>query len=449
MISVGAPWLLWSAVGGAFITCVLHFLSVRRPPVLLLPTMRFLPDRPVRAVSRSARPSDLLLMLLRVMALLLIGLALAGVTWSGGAPTHGRVVVVDRNVDTSDISALRARVSALLQARLVGDTATRFVVIDSTAHVLTVTQMRAFHGDTLRAAGGSTALSAMLLAGVRGASALVREERNVDSVELVLVAPFNTAMNDAAIPTARSMWPGNVRLVDLASEDVPVDSTVPRVKFVAGIANAAVLSAFGSRGFIKPDSARDASSSAASSPEISIEWPASGIPSGWTAVKTDTIGGLVARGRALVWPFVRSARAPDSLVSRSRAIAWWSDGAVAAIERADANACVRQVGVSVTSASDVLQGRGAAALMAALTAPCGVHRVSPPLSDELRKSLEGVDHAAPSSAFRIASATHTPYASMLLMLALLLLTLEWWTRDREGAVLRATTASDNRWRNVA
>ena len=72
------PWLFGGALAAALAITALHFLSVRQPRVLLLPTARFVPERDARAVARQAKPSDLLLLLLRVIALLAAGAALAG-----------------------------------------------------------------------------------------------------------------------------------------------------------------------------------------------------------------------------------------------------------------------------------------------------------------------------------------------------------------------------------
>ena len=457
MIAVGSPWILGTAAAGALVTVVLHFLSVRRPPVLLLPTARFLPMRPVRAVSRSARPSDLWLLLIRVSALLLMGIALAGVTWNSGLVTHGRVIVVDRRINAAQLSQLRARVGAIMRGRAAGDTATRVVVVDSTARVLSVSEMRAFRAESLLAIGGTTSLSAMLLAGVRAASVLVRDERNVDSVELVLVTPLIRSVQDAAFQSARSMWPGRVRVIDVAVDAGSADSTrrAPGAVLVGTASSNAVRSAFAARGVLRSDSARTPSkdsktqSTNGAITQTLIEWPEAGIPRGWTPAVADTNGALIARGRALVWPFVRTSRAPDSLLLRARPIAWWSDGAVAAIETKTDNGCLKQVGVAVRSSSDVLQGEGARPLLSALSAPCGGEVDARALSDNARKLIEGPRNAAPASAFTVANSARTPFASIMLLFALLLLALEWWMRDREGAGAAITSTASSHFRNVA
>ncbi|MEO7520234.1 MAG: BatA domain-containing protein, partial [Gemmatimonas sp.] len=80
-----APSMLLVAVLGSLVAIALHFLSVRRPPAMILPTARFVAPRDVRAVSRSARPSDLLLLLLRVLAMWCAAIALAGPRYTAGA----------------------------------------------------------------------------------------------------------------------------------------------------------------------------------------------------------------------------------------------------------------------------------------------------------------------------------------------------------------------------
>ena len=62
MIALALPWLFGAALAASAVVAALHLLSVRRPPELLLPTARFLPERDVRAISRTRRPSDLLLL---------------------------------------------------------------------------------------------------------------------------------------------------------------------------------------------------------------------------------------------------------------------------------------------------------------------------------------------------------------------------------------------------
>lgn len=450
MIGVGAPWILGATIFAALATCVLHFLSVRRPPVLLLPTMRFLPERPVRAVSRSARPSDLLLLLLRVAALLLAGVALSGLFWRGSGVKHGRVVVLQR-VGYGDELNSRDAVKRALSGAFASDTITRIVVMDSIAHVLTAAESRDFRADTLSRVASPLArvtptLSGALLAAMRAAGELVREQRNVDAVDLVIVAPFTREWKDAAVPIVRASWPGAIRFSESRVVVDSTDSYKRNVVLVGEKASDAVQSAFAARGWLSTSNAPASTSTAM---PIPVEWPASGAPQGWETSAPTVVGAVVARGEALVFPFARSARVPKTILAQGRAIAWWSDGEVAAIEIPTAKSCTRHVGIPVPSASDVMQGQAARALLMALTAPCGGEFDAWPIpADELR-ALAGTGPAAPATSFKSVKMVHTPGAPFLLLLAVVLLVVEWLLRDREEQLDDVTGGNADVLRKVA
>ena len=463
MISVDAPWVLGAAVAGALITCVLHLLSVRRPPTLLLPTMRFLPDRPVRAVSRTARPSDLWLLLLRVAALLLAGVGLAGVSWKNARGDMGRVIVVDRSAHSSDATALRAQVTRLLGTNLPVKSgnalttpanlsevsnvvATRVVVMDSVAHLLSASELRAFKPDTLTTTVRGVSMTAAVLAAIRSAATMTHDERNVDSVELDIVSEFHESADDAALRTVRASWPGRINLVDVVNA-AHVDSAAQNVRVhIVGAALAPVVaSALRISELKAPKRVASAATAAATSAnDVGIEWPANGVPTGWSRAPGDTVGAIVAEGRAIVWPFVRAAQLPDSLLPHWRAIAWWSDGRVAAAEQTHAAGCTRQVGVIVPSDGDALSGESARRFLATLVSACGDARETETLNATARQLLTGKDGTAPADAFRSRSSRTTPFGAVMLLLALLLLALEWWVRDREpstAAVIGERAAS--------
>ncbi len=465
MIGVGAPWIFGAAVLAALATCVLHFISVRRPPVLLLPTMRFLPERSVRAVSRNARPSDLLLLLLRVLALLLAGAALSGMYWRSAGVKHGRIVVIQRSQSGSSESEREAALRAMHGA-FAPDSVTHVVVIDTVAHVLSAAQSKAFNPETLsKVVAGITAatptFSAAVLAATRAASLLVHEARNVDAIDFVIVAPFVRDWRDAAALSVRAGWPGTIRFND--SEGIADTSAAKsdyrkgRVTIVGAKASDAVYSAFDVRGWMVAGGSDanvtaesvTSSTGAAITPPISIEWPASGVPKGWTQSKPTTIGAVVARGEALVFPFARTAHIPDAVLAQGRALAWWSDGEVAAIEIPTATSCTRHVGIPVPGFSDVLQGQGARALLMALSAPCGGERDARALSADELRMLAGTGPAAPANAFKSAAVAQTPWAPLLLMLAVALLIAEWYVRDREDRAGIATDARLDSVRQVA
>lgn len=452
MIGVGSPFILMAAVVGSLLTVVLHFLSVRRPPVLMLPTMRFLPERPVRAVSRSARPSDLWLLLLRVAALMLAGIALSGVTWRGTGVKHGRVVVVQTN-GASSPATLRTQIATALQGAFAGDTVARIIVLDSASHLLNAAESQSFRGDTVSVSSGkrntSANLSAAILVATRAAGELLREQRTVDAIDLVIAAPLVRESRDASLTAVRASWPGTIRLFNTQSAANAIDSSTTysrSIAFAGDKPGDAVQSALQSRGWIAGSTA---AASSAQQPPISVEWPASGVPAGWSAEPPATVAAVIARGEALVYPFVRTAKIPEAVLAQGRSIAWWSDGEVAAVEIPTATSCTRHVGINVPSASDALQGESARALLEALSGPCGGETDVTPLAPNVVRTLEGTGGAAPATAFKSAVAVRTPFAAVLLLLAFALLIAEWFLRDREDRTPNVTVRSDESLRKVA
>ena len=121
MIGFALPWVLGVALAGVLAISALHLLSVRRPPELLLPTARFLPDRDVRAVSRTRTPSDVLLLAVRIGALVAAGLAAAIPAWTSRARERVVMVVADGGVvhDTVAMRALVPGATAAMRMALV------------------------------------------------------------------------------------------------------------------------------------------------------------------------------------------------------------------------------------------------------------------------------------------------------------------------------------------
>ena len=175
MIGLAAPLVFWGAVASALVVTGLHFLSVRRPPTLVLPTTRFLDASTARAVSRAARPSDVWLLVTRVLALLCAGLAMAGVRWESRSARVVRMVVADR-AWMSDSGALLTRVRSVAPVTAAGESATLLVWSDSASTTGTLTGLRA------------TIASAFPLA-LTAVSQYAAQLRASDSVALVVVVP--------------------------------------------------------------------------------------------------------------------------------------------------------------------------------------------------------------------------------------------------------------------
>ncbi len=445
MIHFALPWLLGAGVVAAAVITTLHFLSVRRPPELLLPTARFLDEGRVRAVSRSAQPSDLPLLMLRILALLLASAAFATPQWVSRSHRVARLIVADVSM-RADSAALMKRA----RAKSSGETLTRFVWMDSV--------------DALGQPSGMRAeFAAALPSAVRAATLLSAEMLDVDSVELYVVAPSGEDGKSESWGVWRGEWPGAVHVLlpalpaarqtlTLRYESAGADDVL-RSAFATratGLAVTALANGMqsGSRDVIVRRAASAVVATAdASSGAVTIVWPEDGVPRGWQSVH-DTVGAVAANGVALVASWVRASTPSSTSMRGARAIAWWSDGAVAAVERAQGRGCVREVGIVVPPSSDLLLDANADGVMSALTAPCagapgGAATLSPvtatPAAVMLADSLDTASGAAAAAShFRTiagASTRSSPswLSALLLVVALVLLVIEWVLRDRGAA----------------
>lgn len=403
MLSLAVPWVFGVAVGAAAVVFGLHLLSVRTPPVLQLPTARFVPGGDARAVARQPRLNDLLLLVLRVLALLCAGAAIAGVQWSSSRASRLRLVIADDGI--ADTVAWRDSV----QRALAGDDAL------VAAHF---------------ARGVSRDPGAALVAATAKSAALLAAHRSLSTVELTVVLD-STAASTAGFAAWRSQWPGAVRVVTLGgsrARDASANALPPRVAAASDRDDAVVAAlSLGSR--------------ASSAATLQVAWPSDGLPVSWVRrSRPDTVGAVVANGAAVVGPWVRTAILRDSvraLLDTSltmRAVAWWSDGEVAAIEWRTGSTCTREVAVVVPRGSDLLMSSSARGLLAAVTGPCGGVRTSTAL---LRDDRTAVSALAPASAFRddaLSTEGSDPWwmTPVLLTVALLCLTGEWWWRRHEA-----------------
>ena len=448
MIAFALPWMLGIAGAGVLAISALHLLSVRRPPELLLPTARFLPERDVRAVSRTRRPSDVLLLAVRIGILLTAGVAAALPAWQSRARERAIVVVADGGVgrDTGAMHALVAPTGS----------ASRVVFVSEE--------------DVAKAGRGGDA-AALIPVAWRAASQLAQHDAAIDSVDLHLL--LSTAPDrDAGLAAWRSTWPGRV-----TAHYPETQSTARRVVVVDGSAGTGARQASGQQGVDGSVAATDdpvraafgwhaARNSRAAAERVDtvvlvrgesdatagdahalsgavVYWPMSGVPANWRATlargagAVDSAAALAVAGRALIGPFPVTALWPHDTAGATMdtsviPIAWWSDGRVAATERRSTGKCERSVAIVSNPASDVLLSVSASALFDRLLAPCENRS----LIDASVLRLSDVTGGALASAddFRGANDAHAGRASwvvpMLFALSLLLLVVEWRLRTR-------------------
>ncbi len=449
------PWVFGVAIAAALAITALHFLSVRQPRVLLLPTARFVPERDARAVARQAKPSDLPLLLLRVIALLSAGAALAGARCGASGTTVSSIVVIDATL-RADSAALVARAVTVSAA---GDVKTRVPTDVSPPTVLWVNGVLNDPGVAITAA-------------IRESARQAQSNPSLTSLSLAVVMPTSVRSRDGW-DAWREQWPASIYVLPLGSASgtdtnvvVPQRPLMVRVVGVAaarGMTNGSdvVEVAFASRGALAVrDAVLDSSdvevqrvgTGAAVRDGIVVQWPLNGVPTGWTvAPATDSVGAVTAAGIALVAPWVRTAL-PPTLSDSVRAIAWWSDGVAAAVERTRGTSCVREVALAVPTGGDLLLSPAADGVLRALRAPCGGRGVPAPREgasvSQPQRGGVAPNASAYASAGRFRDAATTSrttrpawLATALLLVAVLSLLAEYVVRRESTRTVSGASAS--------
>lgn len=421
-------WIGVAAIAALGVT-MLHLITTQRPPVTLLPTARFVPGGEARAAARAARPTDLVLLLLRIAALMMLGLAFAHPIIRGRTLTTVHVVVLDRSRSAGPSAADSAR--AIWR---VGD---GLVVFDSSARLI-----RGAASDSLRAniPAALIAPRGSLSAAVVAARQAARDVApHTDSVELVIVSPVTDDELDAATSMLVAAWPGRIRLIRpvaaprLGAQITLVnaaanDDLAPAIAAL-NAAHAATRAKENGSGPASPirevrvirTSASVGDSALARTGATIVEWRR---PDLGAAAHAD---GVFAGRTTLVAPLSRFA-----LPKQGRVVARWSDGASAAVESPIGTGCVRTVGIGIPIAGDVTLQPAFQSIASEMLAPCGGAGVADAAPDTVAALLERRGAPAPADAFEDRTIL-SPLAPWLIAAALLLLLSEWWMRPTRRA----------------
>lgn len=411
MLRFLAPGYLAAALAASAALIAAHFIVRRQPRALVLPTARFVPDAPVLTTGWARIPTDIAVLALRVLCVLLAGLALAGPFFGEKAGGIGRVVLVDRSRSVGDTVELRDSVQS----------------VRSSGDVLVSYGSSAFRGS----------LSAGLVAAKRAAA---RFRGRADSVELVIVSSFASEQLDAATRRVREEWPGRARLVRVTTMPVAEPRREPAL---AASADDPLAVAIGASRMVTPaevsiargePGASDSAWAREQPGRVLVHWPVAARPAGFVArARPTTAVGLATRSHALVAPFHRAWQHAPAL--GSRAVAWWIDGDVAATEVALGSSCMRSVAVPVSAAGDFVLRSDFHDVLRDLVQPCGGARAFTPMAGSSLAMLSGAGPLAPSRAFAQPRATPSWTAALLLIGAILSALLELLVRRgrRAGA----------------
>lgn len=412
-----APLFLAAGASVAGAIVLLHFLARRRPRPAILPTARFVPDRPARWPSRAPRPTEWLLLALRVIAIMAIAAAFAQPVREPRRAETTRIILVDRSRAVADERAMR---DSTLAAFRDGDVVIAFD-----------TMVRVLSGggrDTiamLARSGARASLSAAFIAAERAATTL---RERTDSIELSIVSPLASESWDDATWRLRSQWAGRVRLIpvslargDTASPamDVRASAADPVLAAAAPFASAAVARTRIVRG--RPSGA---DSLWVSRPgRVLVHWPSTVDSSPSTAEA------VVAPGVVLAAPLVR--RVIDT-VTGARIVARFADGTPAIVEHARGAACTRDVAFDLPVIGDVALRESTRRLVALVGAPCENDAPRAPMAVARLDSLRGTGRLLAASTLPRPPRERSAATSWLLIAAALLLLAEVGLRQRAG-----------------
>jgi hypothetical protein len=404
-------------VGGAVVASaivLLHFLARRRPRPALLPTARFVPDRPARWPSPAPRPTDWLLLALRVLAIVAVAAAFAGPVREPARAITSRVVLVDRSRAVADERAMRDSVLAVVRE---GDV---LVAFDTSGQVIAASVR-----DTAAALTRSTAtasLSAALIAAERAAGML---RDRADSIELTIVSSFAEDGWDEATEMLRARWGGRARLIPLPlsrgdSASRTIDVRAPRSDPVSAAAAPLLNGSEAATRIVRAPASAEDSAWASAPGRVLVHWPRA------TDSDSLTAEGVIAHDVVLAAPLVR--RAADA--RGGRVVARFADGAPAIMEHARGGGCIRDVAFDLPSAGDVPLRESARRLLAVVAGPCEGRERRSRLSPAKLNSLRGAGALLETAAVPRPGRARSQATPWLLIAGAVLLIIELGVRQR-------------------
>jgi hypothetical protein len=429
-----APGFLYASLVVAAAVVALHFIVTRQPRAGILPTARFVPDLPANATARATRPSDLLLMLLRVLLVLAAGAGLAKPVVKPNRVANARVILMDLSRAATDSAALRDSVLALHRDQ------DAVVLFDSSARIVSAGTVDSIHAAAFTTARGN--LSAALIAAMRAGSSL---RDRADSIELVIVSPLAAEEFDAATDSIRALWRGRARVVSLRrfAPDTARAASKLEVRGAAGdplqVTAVRARDEVTATGLILRSSSLTASDA---NDRAVIHWPVVDRPPGAVARSArDTIGGVIAHDALVVSAFERRWTYPSDSTRGAEVVARWIDGEPAAIETPSSTGCARSVSIPVSPIGDLVIRRDFIRFVAAISGNCASRAMSRAADPQLITRLAGSGRLASRDGFRPRGDIHSPLAPWLLALAIAAAIAELFVRRRRSVDARSIRRS--------
>lgn len=402
-----APWALALGIAGAVGALLLHLVARQRPASYLLPTARFVPGRDTLVSRATSRPTELLLLAIRMLLLVAAGAAFARPVIRTARAPRAMIVLLDRSSAVSSDAAAMARARDAAGSGSGVATNALVIVFDSAAHTprpISALDSLPARDTTSRMIGS---LSAALIAARRAAPALARV---ADSVELVLVSPVTTSELDAATDSIRAEWPGTIRVVRVAASASP-----PTPAFARGVSLDDPLGPSLASVPVKAGSMAVWLTRNALSTGDSARARAGGTVVRWDSTAA---AALHAEGLALGDDVIVAQLGRRMLSANGIVRARWADGAPASREWTLGAGCLREVGVALPAAGDLPLRPGFQRIARGLLAPCGSVSAGAPADSVRLSRLAGSGKLAASSALGEADRP-SPFVPWLLGVALL------------------------------
>jgi Aerotolerance regulator N-terminal len=224
VIAFSAPWFLLAGALAALVPLALHLIRRRPPSRAPLPTQRFLSEDPRTAV-RVSRPTDLLLLALRMLLLVLAGAAFARPTWFPAPKGTSEIVLLDRGAAMSGDAWARAVAEARRRLMGPGEVARgELVLFDTAATRIPRRQVTPALFDSLASARPSAG-AIRYAAALRAIPPAARELRGADSVRVTLLSRLRWGgWGEGMAPLREAAWPGAIETPDLGPATTSADS---------------------------------------------------------------------------------------------------------------------------------------------------------------------------------------------------------------------------------
>jgi len=405
VLTLALPAFLAAGALAMLVPLGLHLIRRRPPTRAPLPTARFLAEDPRNAV-RVSRPTDLPLLVLRMLLLLLLGLALSRPSWIPAPEGTSTVVLLDRSAAMRGEgwrAALGEARGALLDAE--GTARGELVMFDSAAVRVPRHEITPALFDSLLVAGATDRAADYGMA-LRAIPVSARELRGADSVRVRMISALADGWTPGLAPLRRAAWPGAIDVARVpmsraAADSAPAPAEAPGALTLSSRGGGFAAAALGAAGMEGGRADPQAPLAAEASVYLLMDPPSEStarrlleeVQDGATLIVTpaaagplraslpwtgglavgETGGGAMWFGAELELAGAAGRVETGEAVEGARVLAAWEDGRPAAVAKGMGDGCIVFVGAELEGGELPFQAEYPAAL-ARLARGCAADR---------------------------------------------------------------------------